>query len=177
MAERLRGAERRRGPGDTPAGDRLRAGPGEGHDHRLRPTVRSRAGTTGDVPAGGCEIRFGLPSAYESAHNSSVRVTFTAVADAALVARHYAEDLEDARKRAGQGTSRKEFRDLGTSLGTDGCFLPDVSDGPTCHQGPYEFEVSGMSTADGVGEYPASERNWTEKVLTEVVRTLGPRMR
>ncbi|MFB6632887.1 hypothetical protein ACFCWY_23630 [Streptomyces sp. NPDC056362] len=94
------------------------------------PLSAAAPGTTGDVPAGGCEIRFGLPSAYESAHNSSVRVTFTAVADAALVARHYAEDLEDARKRAGEGTSRKEFRDLGTSLGTDGCFLPDVPTGP-----------------------------------------------
>ncbi|MFH8842942.1 hypothetical protein [Streptomyces sp. NPDC017868] len=143
----------------------------------FNPLSESDPGTTGDVPAGGCEFRFGLPSEYESEHNSSVKVTFTAVADPALVGRHYAEDLADARKRAGEGAYKKEFRDLGTSLGTDGCFLPDVSDGPTCHQGPYQFEVSGMSTADGVGEYPRSKRNWTEKVLTEVVRTLGPRMR
>ncbi|MFE5596259.1 hypothetical protein [Streptomyces sp. NPDC056549] len=143
----------------------------------FNPLSESAPGTTGDVPAGGCEFKFGLPSEYESEHNSNVKVTFTAIADAALVERNYSEDLKDARKRAGEGTYKKEFRDLGTSLGTDGCFLPDVSDGPTCHQGPYQFEVSGMSTADGVGEYPESKRNWTEKVLTEVVRTLGPRMR
>ncbi|MGW1118904.1 hypothetical protein ACWD5B_17635 [Streptomyces tanashiensis] len=143
----------------------------------FNPLSESAPGTTGDVPAGGCEFRFGLPSSYESEHNSSVKVTFTAIADPELVERNYAEDLADARKRAGEGTYKKEFRDLGTSLGTDGCFLPDVSDGPTCHQGPYQFEVGGMSTADGVGEYPASKRNWSEKVLTQVVRTLGPRMR
>ncbi|MER7540281.1 hypothetical protein ABTX77_36710 [Streptomyces sp. NPDC097704] len=142
----------------------------------FNPLSESAPGTTGDVPAGGCEFRFGLPSEYESEHNSSVKVTFTAIADPALVERNYAEDLESARKRAAEGTYKKEFRDLGTSLGTEGCFLPDVSDGPTCHQGPYQFEVSGMSTADGVGEYPASNRNWSEKVLTQVVRTLGPRM-
>ncbi|MER7951520.1 hypothetical protein ABTY59_29405 [Streptomyces sp. NPDC096079] len=141
------------------------------------PLSESAPGTTGDVPAGGCEFRFGLPAAYESAHNSSVKVTFTAIADPALVERNYAEDLTSAKKRAAEGTYKKEFRDLGTSLGTEGCFLPDVSDGPTCHQGPYQFEVSGLSTADGVGEYPESERNWSAKVLTEVVRTLGPRMR
>lgn len=143
----------------------------------FNPLSEAPADTTGDVPAGGCEFKFGLPSEYESEHNSSVKVTFTAIADPALVRQNYAEDLKDARERAAKGTYKKEFRDLGSSLGTEGCFLPDVSDGPTCHQGAYQFEVSGLSTADGVGEYPQSERNWSEKVLTQVVRTLGPRMR
>ncbi|MFD3991385.1 hypothetical protein [Streptomyces sp. NPDC058548] len=69
-----------------------------------------------------------------------------------------------------------EFRDLGTALGAEGCFLPDASDGPTCHRGPYKFEVDGMSTADGVGEYPESDKNWNEKVLTHVVRTVSARI-
>ncbi|MDG4859561.1 hypothetical protein P8605_15610 [Streptomyces sp. T-3] len=140
----------------------------------FNPLSEPDPGTTGDVPAGGCEFKFGLPSEYESEHNSSVKVTFTAIADPSLVRENYTEDRDDARKDAGQ--YKKKFQDLGKSLGTEGCYLPDVSDGPVCHQGPYQFEVSGMSTADGVGEYPKADENWSKKVLTEVVRTLSARM-
>ncbi|KQX56281.1 MULTISPECIES: hypothetical protein [unclassified Streptomyces] len=140
----------------------------------FNPLAQSAPGTTGDVEAGGCTYKFGLPSAYESTHNSSIRVTFTAIADPSLVRQSYAEDLADARKDAPR--RKKEFRDLGTSLGAAGCFLPDVSDGPTCYRGPYQFEVGGMSTADGVGEYAESDKNWSAKVLTEVARTVSARI-
>ncbi|MFE7507184.1 hypothetical protein [Promicromonospora sp. NPDC057488] len=41
--------------------------------------------------------------------------------------------------------------------------------------GGYRFEVSGTSTVDGMGEYPESEQNWSDKVLTQVVATLAVR--
>ncbi|MER6100402.1 hypothetical protein ABT154_32045 [Streptomyces sp. NPDC001728] len=140
----------------------------------FNPLEPSAPGTTGDVAAGGCTYKFGLPSAYKSERNSSIRLTFTAIADPALVRQSYAEDLAEAREEATR--RNREFRDLGTSLGAAGCFQPDVSDGPTCHRGPYQFEVDGMSTADGVGEYAESDKNWSAKVLTEVVRTVSARI-
>ncbi|MFD7027436.1 hypothetical protein ACFWAR_05285 [Streptomyces sp. NPDC059917] len=140
----------------------------------FNPLAKSDPGTTGDVPAGGCKTEFGLPAKYEGKHNSSVRIVFKTVADPALVASAYAEDRDNEAKRA--GTDPKKFRDLGNSLGTAGCYTRGTSATMICHQGPYQFEVSGSSTADGVGKYPETEENWREKVLTQVVRTLGARM-
>jgi hypothetical protein len=140
----------------------------------FNPLAESDPDTTGDVPAGGCEYKFGLPDEYESEGNSSIKITFTAVADPALVAKDYTEDRDN--KRRASAKYKEKFQDLGDSLGPEGCYLPDVSQGPTCHQGPYQFEVSGRSSADGVGEYPKAERNWSKKVLREVVRTLSARM-
>ncbi|MET9700986.1 hypothetical protein ABZY31_29300 [Streptomyces sp. NPDC006529] len=140
----------------------------------FNPLQKSEPGTTGDVPAGGCETEFALPAKYKAKHNSKVRIVFKTVADAALVADAYAEDRDKEAKEAGQDT--KKFRDLQGSLGAAGCYTEDTTNNLICHQGPYEFEVSGMSTADGVGKYPDSEENWRDKVLTEVVRTLSARM-
>lgn len=139
----------------------------------FNPLAESAPGTTGDVPKGGCKTAFGLPDEYESEHNSNVRIVFQSVADPALVAKGYAKDQEYAAKNGGQDPEK--YRDLGASLGPTGCFVED-DDQLVCHQGPYEFEVSGSSTADGVGEYPEADRNWRDKVLTEVVRTLSARM-
>ncbi|MEV3856006.1 hypothetical protein AB0J38_16985 [Streptomyces sp. NPDC050095] len=139
------------------------------------PLSEAEPGTTGDVPTGGCKFTFGLPDKYESDGNSNIQVTFTAVADTPLVRKHYEEDLADARKDAPK--YKKEFRDLGTSLGPAGCHSPDLSQGDlVCYQGPYQFEVSGSSTASGVGEYPKADRNWSDKVLRQIVRTLSARM-
>ncbi|WP_328941081.1 hypothetical protein OG259_05065 [Streptomyces sp. NBC_00250] len=140
----------------------------------FNPLAESAPGTTGDVAAGGCSYKFGLPSEYESKRNSSIKLTFTAIADPALVRESYAEDMKDAREQATR--LKKEFRDLGAALGAEGCFLPDLSEGPTCFRGPYKFEVDGMSTADGVGEYPESNKNWSDKVLTHVARTVSARI-
>ncbi|MFD8589068.1 hypothetical protein ACFV1B_05905 [Streptomyces sp. NPDC059637] len=139
----------------------------------FNPLAEPDPGTTGDVPKGGCETGFRLPDEYESERNSSIGVVFRTVADPALVAEAYAEDRESEAEKAGRGA--EEFQDLGDSLGPEGCFVK-WSDQLVCHQGPYEFEVSGSSTADGVGGYEESDRNWREKVLTEVVRTLSARM-
>lgn len=139
------------------------------------PLSKADQGTTGDVPEGGCTFGFGLPDTYESTGNSSIKLTFTAVADPALVAKSYADDLARARDDATK--YHKEFADLGTSLGPQGCYADDLARGNlTCHQGPYAFEVSGTSTARGVGEYPKADRNWSDKVLRQVVRTLSARM-
>ncbi|MEU8512885.1 hypothetical protein AB0C76_15025 [Kitasatospora sp. NPDC048722] len=141
----------------------------------FNPLSGADQGTTGDVPEGGCKFSFGLPDKSESAGNSSIKLTFTAVADPALVAKSYADDLAHARDDATK--YHKEFEDLGTSLGPQGCYAGDLARGNlTCHQGPYEFEVSGTSTAGGVGEYPKADRNWSDKVLRQVARTLGARM-
>lgn len=140
----------------------------------FNPLGKSDPGTTGDVPAGGCNTEFGLPAKYESKRNSSIRIVFKTVADPALVADAYAKDREYEAKQAGQGATK--FRDLNDSLGAAGCYTKSSSAGMVCHQGPYEFEVSGSSTADGVGKYPESNENWREKVLAEVVRTLSARM-
>ncbi|MFI6951483.1 hypothetical protein [Streptomyces sp. NPDC050422] len=139
----------------------------------FNPLTESEPGTTGDVPKGGCTTSFGLPAEYESKHNSRVRIVFQSVADPALVAKAYAKDRAYEAKDGGQDPEK--YRDLGASLGPAGCFLKEA-DQLVCHQGPYEFEVSGSSTADGVGEYPESDKNWREEVLTEVVRTLSARM-
>ncbi|MGI5336379.1 hypothetical protein ACQEVS_02710 [Streptomyces sp. CA-181903] len=141
----------------------------------FNPLVESDPGTTGEVPEGGCKLSFGLPDKHHDDSNSNITLTFTAVADPALVAKNYAEDLAKARKEATQ--YHKAFEDLGTSLGPQGCYAADLARGTlTCHQGPYEFEVSGTSTAGGVGKYPQADRNWSDKVLRQVVRTLSARM-
>ncbi|MFJ8622971.1 hypothetical protein ACIRD3_08990 [Kitasatospora sp. NPDC093550] len=141
----------------------------------FNPLSQADPGTTGDVPEGGCKFSFGLPDTYESTSNSSIKLTFTAVADPALIAKAYADDLARARDDATK--YHKEFEDLGTSLGPQGCYADDLARGNlTCHQGPYEFEVSGTSTAHGVGEYPKADRNWSDNVLRQVVRTLSARM-
>ncbi|WP_250737859.1 hypothetical protein [Streptomyces sp. G1] len=140
----------------------------------FNPLSKPDPGTTGDVPTGGCTTEFGLPAKYKSKRNSSIRIVFKTVADPALVADAYAEDLEHEAKQAGQDTTK--FRDLKDSLGSAGCYTKGTSATMACHQGPYEFEVSGMSTADGVGKYPETDENWRAKVLTEVVRTLSARM-
>ncbi|MEU8892548.1 hypothetical protein [Streptomyces sp. NPDC048442] len=139
----------------------------------FNPLQESAPGTTGDVPKGGCKTGFKLPDEYESEQNSNIRVVFKSLADPALVAEGYAKDRKYEEKD-GRGDVEK-FRDLGASLGPTGCFLQDSAQ-LVCHQGPYEFEVSGSSTADGVGEYKESDKNWRQKVLTEVVRTLSARM-
>ncbi|MEE1782101.1 hypothetical protein PUR71_04015 [Streptomyces sp. SP17BM10] len=139
------------------------------------PLSQADPGTTGDVPDGGCKFGFGLPDKYESDSNSSITLTFTAAADPALVAKSYAKDLARAREDATK--YHKEFEDLGATLGPQGCYTDDLARGNlTCHQGPYEFEVGGTSTASGVGEYPKADRNWSEKVLRQVVRTVSARM-
>ncbi|MFJ4184989.1 hypothetical protein [Kitasatospora sp. NPDC089509] len=141
----------------------------------FNPLTEADPGTTGDAPDAGCKFGFGLPDKYESKSNSSITLTFTAVADPALVTKSYAKDLARAREDATK--YHKEFDDLGTSLGPQGCYSDDLARGNlTCHQGPYEFELSGMSTASGVGQYPAADRNWGDKVLRQVARTLGARM-
>lgn len=140
----------------------------------FNPLETSDPGTTGDVPTGGCKTGFGLPAKYKSKRNSDIRIVFKAVADPALVAASYAEDRDDEAKRAGQDTTK--FRDLKDSLGAAGCYTKGTTATMVCHQGPYEFEVSGSSTADGVGKYPQAEENWRQKVLTEVVRTVSARM-
>ncbi|RKT09838.1 hypothetical protein BX285_6947 [Streptomyces sp. 1114.5] len=141
----------------------------------FNPLSEADPGTTGDVPDAGCKFSFGLPDKHENDSNSSITLTFTAVADPALVAKSYTKDLAQAREDATK--YHKEFEDLGTSLGPQGCFAGDLARGNlTCHQGPYEFEVSGTSTADGVGEYPKADRNWSDKVLRQVARTLSARM-
>lgn len=141
----------------------------------FNPLAEADPGTTGDVPDAGCKFGFGLPDKYGSDSNSSVTLTFTAVADPALVAKSYAKDLARAREDATK--YHKEFQDLGTSLGPQGCYTDDLARGNlTCHQGPYEYELSGTSTAGGVGEYPKADRNWSDKVLRQVARTLSARM-
>ncbi|MER5733256.1 hypothetical protein ABT084_33840 [Streptomyces sp. NPDC002138] len=140
----------------------------------FNPLGKPDPGTTGDVPAGGCRTEFGLPAKYKGKHNSNIRIVFKTVADPALVANAYAEDRDDEAKRAGQDT--KKFQDLKNSLGAAGCYTKGTTSTMVCHQGPYQFEVSGSSTADGVGKYPETEENWRQKVLTEVVRTLSARM-
>ncbi|WP_329126738.1 hypothetical protein [Streptomyces sp. NBC_01465] len=140
----------------------------------FNPLQDADPGTTGDVPKGGCETKFGLPAKYDSEHNSSIKIVFKTIADPALVTKAYTEDRDDEAKDAGKGTDA--FRDLGNSLGAPGCYTQDRTHELVCHQGPYEFEVSGLSTADGVGKYPQAEKNWRDKVLTEVVRTLSARM-
>ncbi|MER6301596.1 hypothetical protein ABT247_18815 [Kitasatospora sp. NPDC001539] len=141
----------------------------------FNPLTEADPGTTGDVPDAGCKFSFGLPDKSDSTSNSSIKLTFTAVADPKLVAKNYADDLAHGRDDATK--YHKEFEDLGTSLGPQGCYAEDLASGNlTCHQGPYEFEVSGSSTAGGVGEYPKADRNWSDKVLRQVVRTLSARM-
>ncbi|WP_330328719.1 hypothetical protein OHS33_02480 [Streptomyces sp. NBC_00536] len=140
----------------------------------FNPMAKSDPGTTGDVPAGGCKTEFSLPAKYKGKHNSYIRIVFKAVADPALVDAAYTEDRDDEAKRAAGDT--KKFRDLGNSLGAAGCYTKSLTTTMICHQGPYQFEVGGMSTADGVGKYPDSDENWRAKVLTEVVRTLSARM-
>ncbi|MFI5801287.1 hypothetical protein [Streptomyces sp. NPDC051561] len=139
----------------------------------FNPLAESAPGTTGDVPKGGCEVEFGLPAEYVSKQNSRITLVFQGLADPALVAEGYAKDRAYEVKHGGKGPEK--FRDLGASLGPKGCFTKGRA-GLVCHQGPYEFEVDGSSTADGVGEYTESPKNWREKVLVPVVRTLSARM-
>ncbi len=143
----------------------------------FNPLAKPAPGTTGDVPKGGCETGFGLPSTYESKQNSRITIVFQGLADPALVAEEYAEDLayevENGAKSSAKGA--EPFKDFKASLGPAGCFTKGSS-GLVCHQGPYAFEVDGSSTADGVGPYAESRKNWREKVLIPVVRTLSARM-
>ncbi|MCX5205509.1 hypothetical protein OG897_29125 [Streptomyces sp. NBC_00237] len=139
----------------------------------FNPLATSAPGTTGDVPKGGCETEFGLPAKYVSKQNSRITIVFQGLADPALVAEGYAKDRAYEVKHGTKGAEK--FQDLGASLGPTGCFTK-APGALVCHQGPYEFEVDGSSTADGVGEYTESRKNWREKVLVPVVRTLSARM-
>lgn len=91
------------------------------------------------------------------------------IADPALIEQSYREDLADG------GTSG-EAEDLGDSLGAAGCFTDELYGGLDCYQGAYRFEVSDTSTADWMGEYPESEQNRSDQVLTQVVATLAARV-
>ncbi|WP_405064333.1 hypothetical protein OG474_22500 [Kribbella sp. NBC_01505] len=153
----------------------------------FNPLKAADPSTVGDVPRGGCEFEFALPAGKDkSARNSSFTVTVTAVADPALVAARYAEDK---KKEAGDDN---EFKDLAAAWGTKGCYSYGGALNRTaeCYQGPYLFEVTGSSSAGGLGPNPgkkatlnettAAEKqryeNWINKVLTPVVQTVGARM-
>ncbi|MFE0104945.1 hypothetical protein [Streptomyces sp. NPDC059009] len=153
----------------------------------MDPLSEAAPGTTGDVPRGGCEFGFALPSkGGDSSRNSSVSITVTAIADPAAVKKRYLEDKKGDSKKKG-------FTDLGDSWGVEGCYAVQnsVSDtGADCYQGPYLFEVGGSSWADGVAPQPGADaepaeniaavkkraRTWQTKVLAESVRTVGARM-
>ncbi|MEU6664321.1 hypothetical protein [Streptomyces sp. NPDC046821] len=152
----------------------------------FNPLADAAPGTTGDVPRGGCEFDFHLPGTTgDDVRNSNFTVTVTAVADPALVADKYREDKKD------DGT-KKGFKDLTGSWGAQDCYSVDsvLSAEVTCMQGAYEFEVGGSSYAEGLVKQPgpdakpaenlaaAAERKqlWTDKVLSQVTRTVAARM-
>jgi hypothetical protein len=143
--------------------------------------------TVGDVPQGGCKFEFALPAGDDQpARNSSLSVIVTAAADPALVGARY---LEDKKKEAGRDNG---FKDLAVSWGTQGCY--SYGSGPSgtadCYQGSYLFEVGGWSSAEGLAPIPGPDatgneslaaekqryKNWVDKVLSQVVRTVAARM-
>jgi hypothetical protein len=152
----------------------------------FNPLRQADPGTTGEVPRGGCEFEFALPTGGDStSYNSSFTVTVTAVADPAVVASRYLEDKSGDSQKSG-------FKDLAASWGTQGCYSTGdgLSAGANCYQGPYLFDVGGSSWADGVAPKPdpdataaeniAAEKQrqqiWADKVLSQVTRTVAARM-
>lgn len=153
----------------------------------MNPLAEARPGTTGDVPRGGCEFAFALPGrSGDSGSNSSFTVTVTALADPALIA----ESHQDDKKSDG---AEKGFTDQAASWGAQDCYTVGEELSPAvahCRQGPYLFEVGGSSRAEGVSPAPGpgakaaenieAEKKrrqvWADKVLPEVVRTVGARM-
>ncbi|MFE6807704.1 hypothetical protein [Streptomyces sp. NPDC057681] len=150
------------------------------------PLADAAPGTTGDVPRGGCEFEFNLPgNGGDDVTNSNFTVTVTALADPSLVGHKYREDK-------GKDGSEKGFKDLAGTWGAQDCYSVDGVLGAevTCMQGPYEFELRGSSHAEGLVPQPGSdakpsenlaavakrERLWTDKVLSQVARTVGARM-
>lgn len=153
----------------------------------MNPLAEARPGTTGDVPRGGCEFAFVLPGRHgDTGSNSRFTVTVTALADPALTAESHQDDKKS-------DATDKGFTDLAASWGAQDCYA--VGEGLTpavahCRQGPYRFEVGGSSWAEGVSPGPAKgakaaenieaekkrRQVWAEKVLPEVVRTVGARM-
>ncbi|QKW07528.1 hypothetical protein HUT18_15205 [Streptomyces sp. NA04227] len=147
------------------------------------PLSEAAPGTTGDVPSGGCKFTFDLPG--NSGGASSATVTVTALADASLTAQKYDEDKQD-------DSSEKGFKDLNSSWGAESCYLFEGPIGAeiTCRQGPYVFELDGSSHAEGLAPNPGPdakpsenlaaaakrEQVWTDKVLSQVARTVAARM-
>ncbi|CAM5301410.1 hypothetical protein SAVIM338S_00450 [Streptomyces avidinii] len=153
----------------------------------MNPLVETRPGTTGEVPRGGCEFEFALPSkSGDTVTNSDFTVTVTALAEPALTTESHEDDKNS-------DATEKGFKDLAASWGAEDCY--SVGEGLSsvvahCRQGPFLFKVRGSSRAEGVSPGPAKgakaaenieaekkrRQVWTDKVLPEVVRTVSARM-
>ncbi|WP_411082257.1 hypothetical protein [Streptomyces sp. cmx-18-6] len=152
----------------------------------FNPLTQAPPGTTGDVPRGGCKYDFHLPDHGDDEFgNSHFTVVVTSVADAGLVKERYREDKDRDEKEKG-------FVDLADSWGAQDCYNVEASfqGKVTCLQGTYLFEVDGDTSAAGVLEMPPTDATaaenraavekrrklWTEKVLSEITRTIAARL-
>jgi hypothetical protein len=116
---------------------------------------------------GECAYSFWLKGATIEDVRSSVSVGIAAVADPALVARHYAGQLKQDRTR----TDRPGVEDQAGRLGPLACYSwlsAGVESHLICRQGPLMFEVTGIGFGRGV-----AAQQWRDRVQAPVARIVA----